>query len=402
MIPFLRSRLVQAGTMLLVLVVLLAGCLGPRRPPTDSTGTTNLNPVSALGRLRPLNGVILITAPPGDQVEKVWHPKEKNGWEDWSIQKGENLVVLRSQKIRQKEVESAKVQLASAKKQLQALDDSEKAQVNEAKVNSAGLLADAGSEIASLEAKMPLLKERYQSAQDELSRLTDLTPGTVAQQDINKQRLAVQSAQVDVQTAENMLAKAKAGRKRIEPETEAKIVAIKKSMERARTQVPIKSSKLNLELAELRYKDGLIVSPITGEVINVEVHEGDTTGSGPLMRLGNLKDLIVIAEVDESDVLRVHKNERALVKSNVLKKSLDIEEIVGKVLEVGQSIAPNRLSGLNPASFSDRRVVDVKILLDLDKATDDQKKLSEDQKKGLRRMIGLQVDVFIDAKPEEK
>jgi len=349
--------------------------------------------VPALGRLEPYDGIILISAVPGDQVQAILVPEKVGDKENWSVTKGQELVVLKSKLMRDKEKSIAEAQLDAATKQVNSIEKSGKAQLFEAQLKRDGLLADAKGDIKSLELKVGLLKKQYKSTKDSYTRMKELTAGTVPQEEITKQGLAAESARVELKSSENLLERAKEGLTRTEKEANARIDSLQASLERAVAEVPIKTATLNKEVAELRYETSLVLSPIEGEVLAILAHVGDTTGPTPLMRVGNLKTLAVIAEVDEGNSLYVRKGQTAEVKSPALRSDseLKLEKIKGTVMEVGKTITRNNLTDINPGSFSNRRVVEVKIELKLSE-------LKPDQLQALKRLIGheFSVDILID------
>src|SRR4051794_7068162 len=106
MIGSIRSRLVRGGMGLLVLAVALQGCLpfqtgnGP-----SPTAPPRISKVSALGRLEPSEGVIAITAAPGEQVLEVLVPVQSGETGDRHVKKDQELVILKSKEMRVKEQE---------------------------------------------------------------------------------------------------------------------------------------------------------------------------------------------------------------------------------------------------------------------------------------------------------
>ncbi len=391
MIRCILSRLVRAGTGLLGLVVLLAGCHPLQHSGTSPTPGPPSNVIaSALGRLEPYDGVIAIIVPPGEQVMEVKVPTKVDGGESWHVERDQELVVLTSKEMREKEVLVARAQLEAAQKQLAAIQASGQAQLEEARLKQAGLQEEAKSDIKSLELKVGLLKEQFDSAEQDFQRMKDLSRGTVSEQDLARQKLAVRAAQVDWESARIALDRSKEAQKRSEKEARAKMEALEKSVERAKAEVPVKSSELNQQLAQLRYQASLVLSPIKGEVLDLLVHKGDTVGTRPLMRLGDLSKLAVIAEVDENDILKVKMGAKAAIKSFVINDTLKIEHLQGEVTNINRAVGRNHLFDINPAAVTDKRVVEVKIrLLGL-------KDLTEEQRAGLKRIIGHQVYVDIE------
>jgi HlyD family secretion protein len=385
MIRTLRSRLLRFGVCLLGLILLLAGCPSPNnavKPPPNKSSPTQ---VTALGRIEPRNGVILIYAPPGDQVVEVLVGQGNK------VSEGEQLLVLRSEGLRSKEMELAQAQFQAAKQQLDALEESGQAQRREAELKRDNLITSANGEIAALELKKGLLEDQYKSASKEANRLKGLTDGVVSPQAKEAQRLAAEALRVQLESTELALKQSKQSLEQNKEEAKARIEALDKSIAQAKAQVSIQAAEINQKLAKTRFEISRITSPIKGVVLDLSMHKGDSTSNLAPMRLADLSQLVVIAEVDQSEVLKVSEGDDAQISSSVLGPS-GSNPIKGAVMVIGKMIAPNKLNSLNPAARSDRRVVEVTIEL---------KDLKPQQRKDLERLLGLQVDVKIDLTPKQ-
>src|SRR6516225_8504804 len=96
---------------------------GTAKPPADSDARS----LSALGQVQPADGVIAIYGPPGDRILKFaesLHPGQ-------TVKAGAPLVILESQKARQKEVALAETQLNQARQQREAIGKAAKAKLDE-------------------------------------------------------------------------------------------------------------------------------------------------------------------------------------------------------------------------------------------------------------------------------
>jgi HlyD family secretion protein len=88
-------------------------------------------------------------------------------------------------------------------------------------------------------------------------------------------------------------------------------------------------------------------APMNGTVLEVLQSVGEATGGRPVIRMADLENMYVIAEVFEGDLLKISPGMKATVTGNALPGSL-----TGEVESIGRVI--------NPAN----RTADVKIRLD--------------------------------------
>jgi HlyD family secretion protein len=82
----------------------------------------------------------------------------------------------------------------------------------------------------------------------------------------------------------------------------------------------------------------------------------DTEGA---LILGNVKRMMAVAEVYETDISRVKVGQRATVSSAALASDLS-----GKVHFIQQMVAKQDEIGTDPAARKDARIIEVEILLD--------------------------------------
>jgi HlyD family secretion protein len=138
----------------------------------------------------------------------------------------------------------------------------------------------------------------------------------------------------------------------------------------------------NVKQAEANLALSLVRSPRNGQILSVIIKEGEKVGSEGIIELGDTKQMIVVAEIYETDVHRVKVGQRATINSQGL-----MQQLQGTVNEVGLRIGKKDLLGTDPAAASDARVVEVKV------------NLNPDSSRQAKALTNLQVDVVIDAVP---
>ena len=243
--------------------------------------------------------------------------------------------------------------------------------------------------------KVELAKSQYKVEEAAFNSVVDLRDGSVSGQDKDRQRLKMEAAKLDLESAEIGKDKATKAAASAADESKAQLAALQAAVDRAILEVEasLATATSNHELAKKRYEDSKIKAPVNGVILSIHAHKGEAVGQRPLVRMGDTSKLAVIAEVDETDALRVWKGQKAVVTSRLFKVSGDCEtrlEIPGEVSAVGKTIGHNSIDELNPAARADRRVVKVKIRLDA-------ARIEKTVLKELADLINLQVDVeFLD------
>ena len=125
-------------------------------------------------------------------------------------------------------------------------------------------------------------------------------------------------------------------------------------------------------------------------MLRVPGHAGQVTGTQPIVELAAGDAIVVVAEVYESDLDKLYSGLKkpegvpATVQARALEGSRT-NPLTGHVEpdQVGRLVVHNQLLSLSPRADQDRRVVQVRVLLDSESA------------ERARKFIGLQVDVLL-------
>lgn len=116
-----------------------------------------------------------------------------------------------------------------------------------------------------------------------------------------------------------------------------------------------------LEVARARaaHAASLIRAPLDGRVIKIHAWPGEEVGANGVLELAKTDQMYVLAEIAEGDMSRVRTGQRAKISGYGLPMTLS-----GTVETVGLQVTKNSVLTLDPAEFSDARVVEAKIRLD--------------------------------------
>ena len=116
----------------------------------------------------------------------------------------------------------------------------------------------------------------------------------------------------------------------------------------------VRQAQADLELAYVR-------SPTSGRILKVHTRAGETVDAQQgIVELGQTDQMVVVAEVYESDIGKVRLGQRVAITSEG--KAFE-GEIRGSVSQIGLQIGKKDVLSTDPAAAVDARVVEVKIRL---------------------------------------
>lgn len=350
-------------------------------PPQDMPGPIDKPPsVAGLGRIEPIDGIVSLGVPTPDRIASI------EVHEGQPVKKGDTLAVLDSEVQRKQELELAKIQLREAQKRLDAIRASGEASIHVEELHNQQVEQLEPIELKSLEAKIKLLGQQKEQAQKDYDRYVSLR-GTnlISDQDREKQRLLLNQMETQLSAAElerDKLAKtSKLNRKLAHAELEA----AREKLKRGESEIALDLLKQQLDQARQRLEDARIVAPSDGTILRIMARKGELVHGQPILQMANTDQMIVIAEIVDTDVPHIRKGQRA--KISRLRMRFDGEqELTGRVESIGLRVGRPQVFDVDPRAAMDNRIVEVKIELD--------------QSKPVADLIGLQVKVTIDVGSE--
>ena len=319
----------------------LSGC-GPRSQgqPTASSSTSaaERSAVAALGRLEPGWGVVDVGAPAGDRIREL---QVEAGAE---VAAGDVLAVLHSHDERAAQVEVRQAQVDEARQRLE-------------RARLVGPLA-----VEARQATVRRLEADLQLAESDLGRTQRLVSDQV-----------VPVRESDFQGSVEAQARAALDEARAALEEERR----SRRLASAEAAAALASAEALLARARATLAQSVLRAPVGGTVLEVEVFAGESTGNGPVLRLGETSTMFAVAEVYETDARFVREGQRAVIASPALPKELN-----GWVVWRSRLVHKNDVLGIDPAADTDTRVMEVRIRID-------ETGIAAD-------FVHLQVDVEID------
>ena len=327
--------------------------------PADAPAISAPSAVAALGRVEPQSEIINLGAgglggAPQDKLEALVVDRGD------PVTKGQELGHLagRAEQIAQRDYVRAQLQEAEAKLKTQTVVDQQ--HITDAETHLQQVLEVSPKKIAAQEAEVKVVEATLADHQDVFDVNNHLySSGYASRRDRDGGKAIVHQDQARLASAQAQLVQLQQQFEFDKRSGQIQIDLAKATLAREQADLPIDSLKKQVELAEARAHNLTLYAPIDGRVLNVLLRPGETVGTGPILMLGDTSKMRVVAEVYETDIDRVHLDERATITSRALAKPQ-----TGKVIRIGGMVFKNDILHTDPAARADARIVQVWIELD--------------------------------------
>jgi HlyD family secretion protein len=281
--------------------------------------------IACLGRIEPKDGIVTVAARALAGEPSV--VGELRVHEGDLVKAGQIIAVLDSYRELESTVQSLNAEVAVAESRVAVAKTGPRK----------GDVAAQEAEIARLEAV--LADARVDAARYE--QLYDRKAATAVERD--QRRLQVATATKAIDEARSRLASLQ----------EVRDVDVKLA------EAGVQSAKAAVARAETEMAPATVRAPFTGRVLKIDASAGEEVGPKGILEMASTDRMYVIAEVFETDVARARVGEKASIASEAFPDSLS-----GTVESIGSQVAAGQTAPTSPVSFSDTRVVEVKIRLD--------------------------------------
>lgn len=318
------------------------------------------NNVSALGRLEPLGEIVCINAPGELRFERVGKLLVKTGEH---VNEGQPLAVLEcyerllaakaeaAEKVNVAEARLAQVKAGAKRGAIRA----QRSTVEKLEAELAGrlksqdqIIADIASQVRFTEAEF----NRYQVLQEQ---------GAVSASILGSKRF-------DYESSSAKLKEALATKKRLVETIQNEIASAGSTLEAVRevrdVDVKLAEAEVGQALASRKKAEAelalaTIRAPKSGTVLKTFAKEGESEGEKGLLELGDTEHMVAVAEVYQSDLVRIMPGASAELMGEQFEGKLH-----GKVFEIGKRVIKQKVFGSDAGANFDERVVEVKVLLD--------------------------------------
>lgn len=338
--------------------------------------------INALGRVQPAGGVVSLAGVPGDRVLSV----EVQVGD--AVTAGQKLLTLAGEEERRLSLATLAAQITEAEAVRAAAELAKVEKLKDAAAEIASAKAKLAADLTALDARAKVVAIQKNRSEKELERLRAVEKAgvRVAGQDLLAAETLVAQAQAEFDAVGVQKAKAAEQQAAAEASADAKRAAASADADRVIAQIPLESLRAARAAAEAKSKAGVVVSPIAGRVVKLNVRAGDTLATLPAVQVADTSNMVVIAEVYETDIPRLRQMlQRGPVSALVDTRLPGLEELKGTTTadKIAPMIARNSVYALGPREDADRRVIEVEVALVDDAA--------------VANLIGLQVNVTFPA-----
>jgi len=317
--------------------------------------------VVALGRIEPEGEIVQLSGNTSFQGSRLRVAQILVKKQDL-VEKGQVVAILDNYKILKAALAEAEAQLEVAKSrllQVKAGESQSKIEAQKAVINQLDVELKK-SEVA-FSATITRLNSELSDAEKNYQRYYYLyQEGSVSSSEIDSRKLAVKiyQAQLDENLAERdrILGKLKEqiqeATKTLEDIQEVREVDVQVA------EAEVKKATAAVNLAKANLEVALIVSPISGKILDIHVRPGELLNEQGILEIGQTNQMYVKAEVYETDIKRIKIGDKATINSSILKKDLQ-----GTVTDIGLKIGKKDILDTDPLADEDSRIVETTIRL---------------------------------------
>jgi HlyD family secretion protein len=420
---FFSTWLMAIGCALLA--VAAVGCDSHRSLRGSGAVQTRPREIYALGQLEPAGGIISISAIPGERLRALDPDVVENQREP-----GNGILGLLAS------YDLGKAQLAGLLKKLELAGKNRQHQMAVAaaqKKQAEASLAQAEAKLTELElqsTKLQALDTASRLASDEYTQLEALRaddPDLVTEHQLKKRENAMDTALADFRIANDSYASAKEAADKTVAAARANIEVADLTLRQLQQKFEEQGVEQEIAIAQETLKRSVLLSPSVSPdsvtdvlavealkdhpsnaadgrgpltILKVFLRPGEFVTQMPIMQLGDLSEMVCVAEVYEADVKDLYIGQAAVIRSPAFagKFADGIDEttgqriggMAGKIERIGNVIGSPGLANRNPLAPADRSVVEVRVAIDGSEAIAEA-----------ARRIGLQVTVEF-AMPESE
>jgi len=340
--------------------------LSASQPPTTPSQHSLPIPatITALGRLEPQGEVIQLSASNSAQSgsNRVAQLLVKQGDK---VRTGQVVAILDNRDRLLVALEQARAQVKVAQARLaQVKAGAKTGEVRAQQATITQLRAELHGEVAAQRASLARFKAELGNAQSEYWRYQELhRAGAISTLTFDLKRLAVE-------TISKQIDEAKASLSRTEATLQAQIDEAKANLNRIEevrpVDVQVAQAEVNNAIASVKQAQAdlnlaYVYSPINGQVLKIHTWPGEVVSNQGIVDLGQTEQMYVVAEVYESDIVKVHLGQHAMLMSDA---NPMLGKLHGTVDQIGLQIGKKDVLNTDPSADVDARVVEVKIRLD--------------------------------------
>jgi HlyD family secretion protein len=357
------------------------------------------NTVTALGRLEPKGTVIKLSAPTGNNGNRVDRLLVKEGER---VKSGQTIAILDSQDRLQAALGEAEEQVRLTQAKLAQVRAGAKlgeinAQAAKSRQTQVELQNDRASQAdeisrvqaqwngdrQSQEATIRRLQATQKNAQAEFDRYQQLqAQGGISKSELDTKQLALDTAQQQLEeaqavlnrinlTAQRQINQAKTNFQRTLASGKQQVQEANSTLDQVREVRPVDVQVAKVEVdqaiatakqAKANLDQAYVKAPQDGMILKIHTYAGEVVSSTDgIVELGQNRQMDAVAEVYQSDFGKVKVGKKARITSDSFPGVL-----TGTVARTGWQIQRQTVVNTDPSTNIDSRVVEVHVALDAD------------------------------------
>jgi HlyD family secretion protein len=364
---------------------------------TQQVVPSEIKTVTALGRLEPRGEVIKLSAPTasgqGSRLEKLLVE------EGDTVKAGQVIAVLDSSDTLKaaydkasEAVQVSRANLAKVKAGAKVGEiDAQKAEIARVQAQSLGeeraqletlarLEAQWEGDKAAQRATIKRLEAELNNAKSEFRRYEQLyKEGAISQSNFDSKRLGADTLTQQLSearanfertnsTGNRQIQEAKAVLSRIQATSSKQVTSAEATLNKIAEVRPVDVAAASSELrqaiaaqkeAKANFEQAFVKAPSSGVIFRVNTRSGETVSNDGIVELGEVNQMMAIAEVYQSNISKIRPGQTVRVTSNSLNG-----ELFGKVELVGWQVRRQNIINSDPSDNIDSRVVEVRVKLD--------------------------------------
>ncbi len=303
--------------------------------------------VVATGRVGPVTEIILANKIPG-RIKAVLLKEGDAVSVGQPVILFDDLEMVAELRMAESRVATARAELHQARRALEA----SRARWSEVKSGA------RPQEVARARAAAEQERQRHDNAELERNRYQQLVrDGYVARSQYDAAATEAEVARARLRMAAETLSLIQAGPRQETVQTAwAQVRESESALARAGSYV--KQTAAELERARAMLKTVTVESSVNGKVTRKMVEPGEAVDIGvPLMILSDVSQIIVKAEVDETDLAKLQLGQHAAVTADAFPGRI----FPATLYEIGQSVGKRKVRPDDPAKIGDMKVLETKL-----------------------------------------
>lgn len=390
----------------------------PSPPPTTPQAPLPAQ-VSAIGRLQPESEILQLAAPLALDGDRVAELTVKEGDR---VKKDQIIAILDSRDRLAQEVRQAEEHRNLAQAKLDQVKagakvgevQAQRSTIERLQVQQVGDVTAQRETLAKLEAQaqgdrlvqqatIGKLNAELNNARAELQRYESLkTSGAISQSLLETKRLAVETAQQQLNEAraidgrnqatnDRLIREARAVLNRTGETGETQVAEARATLDRIAevrpvdvqiAQAEVQSAIAALNVAQTALEKSYIRAPMAGQILKIHTRIGEKQGAKGIVELAQTDKMIAIAEVYQTDLEKIRLGQSVQMTGQGF-----TGELQGTVFHIDRQVSQQKVFANQPGENLDRRIIEVKI------------RIKDDDRARVSGLTNLQVQTIIKTPP---